>query len=144
MCVKDAIAQVSTMLQQLSAGVGAADLVTILAGLPVLAGAISAGQRARLSTAAVLKVLGATRDWIFAVYAIEYGLLGVASGILTLGIGTAAAWMIARNVFGLPFVFDPAAAALTVAGGGLATTIMGLAGLWRALAERPARRLRQQ
>jgi putative ABC transport system permease protein len=142
--VKDAIAQVSAMLQELSVGVGAAGLVTILAGLLVLAGAISASQRARLSTATILKVLGATRGRIFAVYAIEYGLLGVVSGILAIGIGTAAAWAIASNVFGLPFAFDPVAAALTVIGGGTATMVMGLAGSWQALTERPARQLREQ
>ncbi|MBV9992143.1 MAG: FtsX-like permease family protein [Alphaproteobacteria bacterium] len=142
--VKDAIAQVSAMLQQLSIGVGAAGLVTILAGLLVLAGAIAAGQRARLAAATVLKVLGATRGRIFAVYAIEYALLGIVSGVLAIGIGTAAAWVIARNVFGLPFVFDTAAAFLTVAGGGAATMVMGLAGSWQALTERPARRLREQ
>jgi putative ABC transport system permease protein len=142
--VKDAIAQVSAMLQQLSVGVGAAGLVTIFAGLLVLAGAIAAGQRARLSAATVLKVLGATRGRIFAVYAIEYGLLGILSGALAIGIGTAASWVVARNVFGLPFAFDPGAAALTVLGGGLATTVMGLAGSWQALTERPARQLREQ
>ena len=91
-----------------------------------------------------MKVLGATRGRIFAVYAIEYGLLGAISGALALAIGTAVAWTIAKNVFGLPFVFDPGAAALTVLGGGAATMIMGLAGSWRALTQRPARQLREQ
>jgi putative ABC transport system permease protein len=142
--VKDAIAQLSAMLQELSIGVGAAGLVTILAGLLVLAGAIAASQRARLSSATVLKVLGATRGRIFAVYAIEYGLLGAVSGVLALAIGTAAAWTIAKDVFGLPFVFDPGAATLTVLGGGAATMVLGLAGSWRALTARPARQLREQ
>lgn len=142
--VKDAIAQLGAMLRQVSVGVGAAGLVTVLAGLLVLAGAIAAGQRARLSTATILKVLGATRGRIFAVYAIEYGLLGIVSGLLATGMGTGAAWIIAKNVFGLPFAFDPVAAALTVAGGGAATMVMGLAGSWQALTERPARRLREQ
>jgi putative ABC transport system permease protein len=142
--VKDAIAQVSTMLRQLSVGIEAAGLVTILAGLLVLAGAIAAGQQARLSAATILKVLGATRGRIFAIYAIEYGLLGVISGVLAVAIGTAAAWAIAENVFGLPFSFDIGAAALTVLGGGVATLALGLAGSWRALAARPARQLREQ
>jgi putative ABC transport system permease protein len=142
--VKDAIAQVSAMLQQLSAGIDAAGLVTILAGLLVLAGAIAASQRARLSAATMLKVLGATRGRIFAVYAIEYGLLGAISGMLAIGIGTAAAWTIAKSIFGLPFVFDSGAAILTVLGGGAATMVMGLAGSWRALTQRPARQLREQ
>jgi putative ABC transport system permease protein len=56
--VKDAIAEVNTLLQQLADGVRAASLLTILAGLLVLAGAIAAGGRARLYDATVLKVLG--------------------------------------------------------------------------------------
>ncbi len=142
--VKDAIAQVSAMLQQLSVGIDAAGLVTILAGLLVLAGAIAASQRARLAAATMLKVLGATRGRIFAIYAIEYALLGAVSGVLAIGIGTAAAWAIAGNVFGLPFVFDPGAVSLTVLGGGVAALVMGLAGSWRALTARPARQLREQ
>ena len=59
--VKDAIAQVNGLLQELGDGVRAASLITILAGLFVLAGAIAAGQRARLYDSTVLKVLGATR-----------------------------------------------------------------------------------
>jgi len=142
--VKDAIAQVSALLQQLNVGVGAASLVTILAGLLVLSGAIAASQRARLFDATVLKVLGATRGRIAAIYALEYGLLGIVSGLLSLAIGAAAAWAICRTVFGLPFVFDLGTAAVTVAGGGAATLILGLIGSWRALAARPARQLREQ
>ena len=59
--VKDAIAQVDTLLQQLAQGIRAASLVTILAGLLVLAGTIAAGARTRLYDATVLKVVGATR-----------------------------------------------------------------------------------
>ncbi len=75
--VKDAIAQVNGLLQELSAGVRAASLLTILSGLLVLAGAIAAGSRSRLYDATVLKVLGATRSRIASIYVIEYGALGM-------------------------------------------------------------------
>ena len=78
--VKEAIAEVNGLLQELADGVRAASLLTILAGLLVLAGAIAAGQRARLYDSTVLKVLGATRARIAGVYALEYGLIGVADG----------------------------------------------------------------
>jgi predicted lysophospholipase L1 biosynthesis ABC-type transport system permease subunit len=51
----------------------------------------------------------------------EYGLLGIISGMLAIGIGTAAAWLIARNVFELPFAFDLGAAVLIVLGRRAAT-----------------------
>ncbi len=86
--VKDAIAQVDSFLQQLSQGMSAASLVTILAGLLVLAGAIAAGARARLYDATILKVLGATRFRIALVYIVEYGVLGIATGLIALIAGT--------------------------------------------------------
>ncbi len=140
--VKEAIAQVNALLQQLADGVRAASLVTILAGLLVLAGAIAAGQRVRLYDSTVLKVLGATRARIAAIYALEYGLIGVLTGALALGAGTLAASTIAGQLFDLPFVFDLRAALLTVAGGGAATLLFGLIGAWSALAARPAALLR--
>jgi putative ABC transport system permease protein len=140
--VKDAIAQINGVLQELSDGVRAASLVTILAGLFVLAGAIAAGQRARLYDSTVLKVLGATRGRIAAIYAIEYGLIGVLTGALALGAGTLGAWLTVKYVFDVPFIFDTNAALLTVVGGGAATLAFGLIAAWAALAARPASLLR--
>ncbi len=136
--VKDAIAAVNGLLQQLSDGVRAASLVTILAGLFVLAGAISAGQRARLYDSTVLKVLGATRARIASVYAIEYGLIGVITGAIALAAGTLGAWLVTKYVFDVDLVFDAGAALLTVAGGGAATLLFGLGAAWAALSAKPA------
>ncbi|HVT24666.1 MAG TPA: FtsX-like permease family protein [Rhizomicrobium sp.] len=140
--VKDAIAQVNTLLQQLSLGVRAASLLTIFAGLLVLAGAIASSQRARLYDSTVLKVLGMTRGRIAAITALEYGLLGIVTGILALGAGTLAASIVTKQVFQVPFVFDPQAALLTIVGGCAVTLAMGLIGSWVALAAKPSTQLR--
>lgn len=140
--VKEAIAQLNTLLQKLSDGVRAASLITILAGLLVLAGAIAAGQRARLYDATVLKVLGATRARIAGVYALEYGMIGIVTGAIALGAGTLAASIVADQVLDLPFVFSWQAALLTVIAGGGATLGFGLVGAWSALAAKPAELLR--
>jgi putative ABC transport system permease protein len=122
--------------------VRAASLLTILAGLLVLAGAIAAGGRARLYDATVLKVLGATRARIAVITLIEYGFLGVVTGIIALAAGAFAAATVARDVLDIAFVFDTKAALLTVVGGGAATLLFGLVGAWAALSARPARLLR--
>ena len=140
--VKDAIAEVNKLLQQLSMGVRAASMVTILAGLLVLAGALAAGQRQRLYDSTVLKVLGATRGRIAAIYAAEYGLIGLVTGALALAAGSLAAAEIADSVFNVPFAFDAAAALLTIVGGTAATLVFGLAAAWAALSARPAEILR--
>ena len=141
--VKDAIAQVNGLLQQLSDGVRAASLLTILSGLLVLAGAIAAGSRSRLYDATVLKVLGATRARIALVYVIEYGALGLLTGVLALAVGhLAPRRSSAEQVLDVPLNFDFGVAALTVLGGGAATLLFGLAGAWTALSARPAAQLR--
>ena len=140
--VKDAIAQVNGLLQQLSDGVRAASLLTVLAGLLVLAGAIAAGQRARLYDSTVMKVLGATRAEIALIYAIEYGLLGLATGLIAIAAGTAAAEAVTERVFAVAFDFDAGAVLTTVLGGVVATLGFGLIAAWSALAARPAALLR--
>jgi putative ABC transport system permease protein len=140
--VKDAIAQVDTMFQELSDGVRAASLLTILSGLLVLAGAIAAGGRGRLYDATVLKVLGATRARVALVYVLEYGVTGVLTGLLALGTGALAAGIICREVLEVPLTFDLGVALMTVAGGGAATLLFGLIGALSALSARPAAQLR--
>ncbi|MCX7281076.1 MAG: FtsX-like permease family protein, partial [Alphaproteobacteria bacterium] len=140
--VKDAIQQVQDLLASLAQGVSAASLVTILAGLLVLAGAIAAGTRARLYDATILKVLGATRARIALVYAIEYGVLGLATGVIALLAGTLAGWVIAFAILDVPFTFDSQAVLITVVGGAAATLLFGLLGALGALSVRPAQRLR--
>ena len=140
--VKETLAQVGEMLAALARGVSVASLVTILAGVLVLAGAIAAGHRARLYDAVVLKVLGATRARLGAVYVIEYGLLGTLAGLAALGAGTVAAWSVAYFVLDIPFVFAARAVALTIVGGAVGTLVLGLAGGFAALSAKPARRLR--
>jgi putative ABC transport system permease protein len=140
--VRDSLTQLAEMLQALANGIEIASMVTILAGALVLAGAIANGHRARLYDAVVLKVLGATRGKLARIYAAEYGLLGVLSGLAALLIGTVASWLVAWLVLDVPFVFSGGAVALTIAGGASGTIILGLAGGFFALSEKPAARLR--
>ncbi|MEJ0025149.1 MAG: FtsX-like permease family protein [Rhizomicrobium sp.] len=140
--VKDAIAQVDALLQELSDGVRAASLLTILSGLLVLAGAIAAGSRGRLYDATVLKVLGATRARIATVYIVEYGITGLLTGVIAFGAGALAADLICEQVLGVALTFDAGAALITVLGGGAATLLFGLVGAWAALAAKPAEQLR--
>jgi len=140
--VKETLAQIGVMLEALATGIGAASLITILAGVLVLSGAIAAGHRARLYDAVLLKVLGATRGRLAAIYAVEYGLLGLLAGIAAFGAGTLAAWAVTFFVLDIPFAFSPRGAAATIVGGALGTLVLGLIGGFAALSAKPAARLR--
>jgi putative ABC transport system permease protein len=140
--VKEALAQAGIMLETLATGIAAASLITILAGIFVLAGAIAAGHRARLYDAVLLKVLGATRGRLAAIYALEYGLLGLLAGIAAFAAGTLAAWSVTYFVLDIAFAFSARGAAATIIGGALGTLILGLIGGFAALSAKPAARLR--
>ncbi len=140
--VKEALAQVGVMLEALATGISAASFVTILAGILVLAGAIAAGHRARMYEAVVMKVLGATRARLAAIYAVEYGFLGTLAGIASFGAGAIAGWWVTEIVLEIPFVFAWRAVALTVIGGAIGTLVLGLIGGFAALSAKPAARLR--
>jgi putative ABC transport system permease protein len=140
--VKDSIAQVNNLIQELVVGIRVATLVTILAGLLVLSGAIAAGGRTRLYDATIFKVLGATRGTILLAYAIEYGLLGLLTGVIAFGLGGAAAYAISRWLLDIPFAMDTEAASTTIVGGAGLTLVFGLVGAWNALAAKPIGRLR--
>jgi putative ABC transport system permease protein len=140
--VKEALAQVGEMLAVLARGVELASLLTILSGILVLAGAVAAGHRARLYDAVMLKVLGATRARLAAVYVVEYGSLGALAGVAALAAGTAAAWALARFVLDIPLVFAGDAVVFTVLGGVVATLGLGLSGGLAALSAKPAGFLR--
>ncbi|HJR56389.1 MAG TPA: FtsX-like permease family protein [Rhizomicrobium sp.] len=140
--VRDSIAQLEVFIAQISEGISAASLLTILAGLLVLAGAITAGTRTRVYDATILKVQGATRSRIAAIHAIEFAILGLVTGAMALVAGTAGAWAICHFILDIGFVFDAAAAAATVAGGAAAVLLFGLLGAVAALGVKPARILR--
>jgi putative ABC transport system permease protein len=140
--VRDSIAQLEVFIGQISEGISAASLLTILAGLLVLAGAITAGTRTRVYDATILKVQGATRARIAAIHAIEFAILGLVTGVMALVAGTAGAWAICHFILDIGFIFDAAAAAATVAGGAAAVLLFGLMGALAALGVKPARILR--
>ena len=62
--IRDAVAQVSTLVEGIAAATRYGALATLLTGFLVLIGAAAAGERARTFEAAVLKTLGAERSRI--------------------------------------------------------------------------------
>jgi putative ABC transport system permease protein len=116
--------------------------VTLVAGVLVLAGVVAAGRRARLYDSVVLKVLGATRGDVLRAYLVEHALLGLAAGAFAAAIGGLAAWAFVTGFLELEWTFRPARAAATVLAGAAIATVVGFAGTWRALGQKPAPILR--
>ncbi len=131
--VRDALATVARVIDAIAAALSVAAAVTLAAGVLVLAGAIAADRRRRRYESAVLKVLGAERRRILATFALEYGLLGLASAALAAFVGMAAAWLVVTRVMHADWTFLPGRMAVTLGGGALAILALGYLGTWRAL-----------
>lgn len=140
--IREAVDRVSEALTALASATSYAALATLLTGFVVLIGAAAAGERARVFEAAVLKTIGATRARILLSFALRSMLMGAAAGIVAIGAGALASWVVLTRVMELSYRFEPVSALAIVAGGVLATLIAGLVFALRPLAARPARILR--
>jgi putative ABC transport system permease protein len=140
--VGDVVSQVSTVLNQMAQAIAAAASVAILAGIAVLIGAIAAARQSRIYDSVILKLLGSTRRQILGAQAIEYGVLALLLGLLSLALGLGAAWYVVVQIFDFTFAPDPLALALTLVGGAGITFLLGIAGSLPILAARPAEALR--
>ncbi len=140
--VDEVLTRAESVLRQIAAAARAGASATLVTGLVVLIGAAASGRPRAIYEAAILKTLGATRAEILGAMTLRSALLGLAAGTVALGVGSAAAAIVAWTVFDARFVFDPLTAAAILGGGVLATLIAGALFAAGPLAARPARILR--
>ena len=140
--VKEVVATVAGLLEQLSVAVRAAASVAILAGIAVLVGALAASRRARIYDSVMLKLLGATRSRILAAQALEFTALALILSAIAFALGAASGWYVVVEVLELEWAPDWGVVAFTLAAGAVVTLVLGLLGSLPALAARPARALR--
>ncbi len=127
---------------QVSIAVAALASVVTTAGVLVLFGAFAAAARRRRRESALLKVFGASRFSILALYACEFALAAFVAVMLGALMGVLASHPIVIFVFEVPWRFDWT----PVIAGGLIAVISAAAGGaivgWATLSHRPARVLR--
>ncbi|WP_234053206.1 MULTISPECIES: FtsX-like permease family protein [unclassified Xanthobacter] len=140
--VKETLEEARRMLENLSLGIRAASLVTLITSVLVLAGALAAGHQHRVYDAVILKTLGATRPRLIAAYGLEYAGLGLVTALFAVAAGGLAAYAVVTQVMEIAFTFSLPAAAGAVAGALALTVGFGLIGTFRALSVPPVRVLR--
>jgi putative ABC transport system permease protein len=140
--IRDALATVERALGSIATAARATASVTLLAGALTLAGAIAATQRRRIRDAVVLKVLGARRRQILEALLLEFALLGLVVAALAALLGSLAARLLVARYLSLDFDWLPGTLLSVIAGASAAVALIGLAGTWRALGQRPAALLR--
>lgn len=140
--IRDVLEKVVAVLERIGLGIRFLGGFTVVAGAAILAGAVAAGAAQRGREVAIAKSLGLTRAQVAGLFAAEYGLAGLAAGVVGAAAGTALAAVVLERLFEVPWSADPwlpliaagAVAALAVAA--------GLAASLRPLARRPIEALR--
>jgi putative ABC transport system permease protein len=140
--VKDALDAVSAMIGHLLLAIRGASALTLVAAALVLGGALAAGHRHRVYDAVILKTLGATRGRLIGAYTLEYLLLGAATAVFAVLAGSLAGWVIVSQIMHLRFLWLPWPAAAAALGAVVVTVVLGLAGTYGALGQKPAAVLR--
>jgi putative ABC transport system permease protein len=140
--VRDVIERTTGLLEKIGTAVRAISALILGAGVLVLAGAIAAGRRGRVYDSVILKVLGARRIDVLKVHLLEFAVLGLITGIVAAATGTLAAWAVVRFAMDGDWLFDVPAVVGSAGGGMVLVVILGLAGTWRILGQRPAPVLR--
>lgn len=140
--VREALQAAADLLEGIGGAIRSVAGVTVIAGAIVLAGALAAGQRRRTFDAVVFKVLGATRRRIALMFVLEYGVLGLITGLAAVGVGSLASWGVITFLMRMEWAWLPLNAGMTVALALAATIGFGLVGSWRILGMRTAHYLR--
>jgi putative ABC transport system permease protein len=142
--VGDIVAAAKELLAKVMTAIKATAGVTLLIGAAVLAGAIAAGQQQRKYLAVLYKTLGATRWRIVSAELLEFGLLGLATALLSVLIATITAWALCKWAFDVTFVFSPLAVFETVLLALALVLAVGALTTWRVLSVKAAPYLRTE
>jgi putative ABC transport system permease protein len=142
--VKDAIDAFTAVFAKVMLAVRVAGSVTLLAGALVLAGALATAQRRRVLEAVIFKVLGATRWRILKAHFVEYSILASVTGLFSVAVGAAAAWVAVSKVMQIEFHFGwgPVAGAMGLALG--LVILFGAVGTWGVVRARSVPYLRSE
>ena len=140
--VKDAIAAVDAIVSQLAFAIRVSSAIALLASILVLGGALAASARTRQREGVILKTLGATRQTLLQAMLLEYAALGAIAVVFGVACGAAGAALVVSGIMGLEFVVPWLPAIAIALGAFVITIILGLAGTWHILGQKPAPYLR--
>lgn len=128
--VRALMAQVRAVMERGSRAVEYVFLFTLLAGLTVLYAAVQVTRETRAHEAALMRALGASRGRIARGLLVEFAVLGLLAGLLAAACASVVGWVLAVQVFDLPYAFNPWLWLIGAAGGAAG---IGLAGLFGTL-----------
>jgi len=118
-------------------------LFTLLAGVLVMYAGIHTNFEERMAATAVLRTLGARRRQLLVAVAVEFTALGLLSGLLASLFAEVTGEVLARELFGLDFAFNPVLWLTGVVGSAVGVGIAGTLATYPLLVRPPLRALRR-
>lgn len=134
--------QVRGIIEKASLAVQAVFLFTLAAGIAVLFAAVQSTIDERRFESAMLRALGARKRTVFAGVMAEFAALGTAAGVLASAGASVLAWLVATQLFELPYKFSPLIWLAGVSAGVLIVCVSGYFAARGAVNARPADVLR--
>jgi putative ABC transport system permease protein len=134
--------QVRGIIDKASLAVQAVFLFTLAAGIAVLFAAVQSTMDERRFESAMLRALGARRRTVFAGVMAEFAALGTAAGVLASAGASVLAYLVATQVFELPYEFSPTVWLAGVSAGVFIVCVSGYFAARGAVNARPADVLR--
>ncbi len=142
--VGDVLDNFSRVLDHLALAIQAVAIFCVVTGGLVMAAALSATRYRRLYESVILKTLGATRGLIARAFAAEYAILGLAGGVMAVGLSSVLSWLMLTYLFEISWSLQH-----TTLITGLTFTIVlalsvGFLSTFHILGERPLKILRHE
>jgi putative ABC transport system permease protein len=134
--------QVRGIIEKASLAVQAVFLFTLAAGIAVLFAAVQSTMDERRFESAILRALGARRRTVFFGVMAEFAALGTAAGVLASAGASVLAYLVATQLFELPYTFSPAIWLAGVSAGVFIVCLSGYFAARGAVNARPADVLR--
>jgi putative ABC transport system permease protein len=134
--------QVRGIIEKASLAVQAVFLFTLAAGVAVLFAAVQSTIDERRFESAMLRALGARRRTVFAGVMAEFAAIGTAAGVLASAGASVLAYLVATQLFKLPYEFSPTVWVAGVSAGVLVVCLSGYFAARGAVNARPADVLR--
>jgi len=136
------LSQVRAVIDRASLAVEFVFGFTLIAGLTVLLAAVRTTRDQRMRESAMLRTLGASRRLVFSALGVEYAVLGATAGLLGALTASVTGWLLATQVFELPFALDLTLPLLGAAAGAIFILAAGLSATRSVVDAPPAQVLR--
>ena len=131
--VRDVLDQITAVIERIAKLIRIVSMITLISGALVLGGAIATSGQQRIYDAVVMKVFGARRKQVVSLFAMEYGIIAGATGIISAFIGSITGWSIITFVMKTSWTPAFFATTLTVTLISLCVILFSLIGTLHAL-----------